>query len=71
MPFSVIQKCPKNKKNVRKFLSNFGKITDNAIFSHTKMSKKIKKCQKIFKLFWKNDRNVSTKTNLGFNSLCD
>jgi len=24
-----------------------------------------------FKLFWKNDRNVSTEINLGFNSLND
>jgi len=28
MPFSVIQKCPKNKKNVRKFLSYFLKMTE-------------------------------------------
>jgi len=42
----------------------------NAIFSHTKMSQD-KKWLKNFKLFWENDRNVSAKINLGFNSLHD
>ena len=53
--------------NNRKNVSQFG---HNAIFSHTKMSQD-KKWPNIFKFFWKNNRNVSAKINLGFNSLYD
>ena len=55
-------------------------VTDRSFFKWLKkrrsvwsqchfQSYKIKIWPKIFKLFWKNDRNVSAKINLGFNSL--
>jgi len=58
---------PKLFLNDRKNLSQSG---HNAIISHTKMSQNEKMTEN-FKLIWKNDRNVSAKTNLGFNSLHD
>jgi len=58
---------PKFFLNDRKNLSQSG---HNAIFSHTKMPQNEKMTEN-FMLFWKNDRNVSTKTNPGFNSLLD
>ena len=62
--------CRSQTEVVLKCLQKTSQFGNNAIFSHTKMSQN-EEILENFKLFWKNDWNVSAKIYLGFNSLHD